>query len=53
MILGGVRAITPIKPVGTKGESRMIVVAPIAQIAPIVNGLTDFRINGLTNGMVG
>ena len=23
----------------------MIVVAPIAQIAPIVNGLTDFRIN--------
>ena len=31
----------------------MIVVAPIAQIAPIVNGLTDFRINGLTNGMVG
>ena len=63
--LGGVRAITPVKPVGTvgavtpirpvgaKGESGMIVVAPIAQIAPIVNGLTDFRINGLTNGMVG
>ena len=63
--LGGVRAITPVKPVGTvgavtpirpvgaKGESGMIVVAHIAQIAPIVNGLTDFRINGLTNGMVG
>ena len=29
----------------------MIVVAPIAQIAPIVNGLTDFRINEWDGGM--
>ena len=52
-LVGTVGAVTPIRPVGAKGESGMIVVAPIAQIAPIVNGLTDFRINGLTNGMVG
>ncbi len=31
----------------------MIVVAPIAQIAPIVNGLTDFRVNEWDGGMLG